>query len=372
MIYIKILHVINSLAAGGAQKLLADILPLMNKEKGIKADILMLTDKNNVFGESLINSSVNLKIVGVKNIYNFLNIFLIKKHIKHGDYDVVHVHLFPSNYWVSISSKLFLKNKPYFVATEHSTHNRRRDKKFFKYIDRYIYSNFDKVFSISDQTQKNLITWLDIKKRGFQRFQVVQNGIDVIKYKNAKPYFKSDINVSFNEDTKLLCMVGRFSHQKDQATLIKTLNKLPKTFHLVLVGEGPRLTEHKNLAKNLRVEDRVHFLGFRADINRILATVDLVILSSNWEGFGLAAVEGMAAGKPVLASNVQGLKEVVNDAGILFSKGKIEDLGEIIKKLLNDSVMYENIKTKCIQRSYQYDIRFTVKCYLEQYYKLTQ
>ena len=111
-------------------------------------------------------------------------------------------------------------------------------------------------------------------------------------------------------------MVARFSEQKDQPTLIKAIKELPENVHLLLIGEGTLKQKNENLAKEIGVSDKVHFLGFRNDVERILKTVDIVVLSSNWEGFGLAAAEGMAAGKPVIASKVEGLREIVDGYGL--------------------------------------------------------
>jgi glycosyltransferase involved in cell wall biosynthesis len=139
-----------------------------------------------------------------------------------------------------------------------------------------------------------------------------------------------------------------FQKQKDQPTLIIAMQNLPEDVHLLLIGEGPLKEENERLAKKICVNNRVHFLGFRNDVERILKSVDIVVLSSNWEGFGLAAVEGMAAGKPVIASNVPGLKEIVEGTGILFKKGNSEELAEIIYTLVMDKQRCSEISQKCL------------------------
>lgn len=361
----KILHIINNLGAGGAEKLIEDLLPLMNNKQRIKVDLLLLTDKNNVFNKRLSQHGVQIEIVPPNKIYNPLNIYYIRKYIKKGQYDVVHVHLFPSLYWVSFASKLIFKNKPKFVSTEHSTHNQRREKGYLKIIDKLVYSSYDKIISISHQAQNNLIEWLKAKNKS--KFVVIENGIDLKKFKEAKPYPKHEINAKFNEDTKLICMVGRFSEAKDQPTLIKSMKYIPSNVHLLLIGEGPLKEKNEELVKQINLEDRVHFLGFRDDVPRILKTVDIVVLSSNWEGLPLSAVEGMAAGKPLIGSNVPGIKEVVNNYGLLFSKGNSEELANKINQLINDQLKYNEIAEKCQLRANSYSIEKMVDEYIEQY-----
>ncbi|PUU91026.1 glycosyltransferase family 4 protein, partial [Halanaerobium sp.] len=213
-----------------------------------------------------------------------------------------------------------------------------------------------------------LIEWLKLKKN--EKFTVIENGIDTKKFNIAKPYSKEKLVSKCNDDNIFVTMVGRFSEQKDQKTLIKAINKVNKNVHLLLVGEGKFLDEHKEYVNNLGLKDRVHFLGFRNDIERILKTSDIVVLSSFWEGFGLAAVEGMAAGKPVIASDVSGLREVVEGAGLVFEQGNEKELADIINKLIKDDNYYNKIVKKCVKRADNYDLDKMVDSLVTTYKRL--
>lgn len=356
VIYVRILHVINNLGSGGAEKLIEESLPLLNKMEGVEADVLLLTDRQNVFQETLEEHHVNVHVVPFRNIYSPRNIFYIKEYIVQGKYDVVHAHLFPCQYWTSLASKLILQNKPKFVFTEHSTHNRRRDRSYLRSFEKFIYSGYDKIISISSKTQDSLISWLKPRPSDLHKFVVIENGIDINKFKNALPYKKEEICSGFTENVRLVCMVGRFSEQKDHTTLIKAIAKCPPEVHLLLVGEGPLKQKCMDLSTELAIGDRVHFLGFRRDVDRIYKTSDIVVLSSHWEGFGLVAAEGMAAGKPVIASDVPGLAEVVGGAGVLFEKGNSEELADKINELIIDRQKYDRVSQQCLQRTKHFEI----------------
>ncbi|HFU4077947.1 TPA: glycosyltransferase [Streptococcus suis] len=356
----KVLHIINNLGSGGAEKLLEDFIPLMNKMENVEADILLLTDEKNVFYDSLINKGVKVDVVKYRNMYDIRNIFEIKKHIVDGDYDIVHTHTFPTQYWVALS-RMFIENKKVkFITTEHSTHNRRREKFYFRYIDKLIYSQYDSIISITEKTRDNLIDWIDPKHKKIDKHVVIENGVDIAKIKAALPYKKNELINGITENTKLICMVGRFSEAKDQPTLIRAVSKLSRDIHLILVGEGPLISDNKKFAEELGISDRVHFLGFRQDIPRILKTVDIVVLSSHWEGLSLASIEGLASGKPFIASKVPGLEEIVEGHGVLFEKGNYNQLCEIITSLLNDSKIYNETAKSCVQQSKKYEIKNTV------------
>ncbi|MDF9760410.1 hypothetical protein OKW24_002183 [Peribacillus simplex] len=150
----KVLHIINNLGSGGAEKLIEESLPLLNKIEGVKVDVLLLTDVNNVFQNNLNEFDIN--VLPLKKVYSPLNIFYIRNFIIKGKYNIVHTHLFPTNYWTSIASKLIFKNKPSFITTEHNTHNRRREKFYFRFIDRFIYSNYSRVISISQKKLRKI------------------------------------------------------------------------------------------------------------------------------------------------------------------------------------------------------------------------
>lgn len=363
----KVLHIINNLGSGGAEKLLEDLIPLMNKMENVEADILLLTDEKNVFYDSLIKRDAKVDVVKYRNIYDIRNIFEIKKYIDDGGYDIVHSHIFPTQYWVAISRLLLVNKKVKFITTEHSTHNRRREKFYFRYIDKLIYSQYDSIISITEKTRNNLINWIDPKRKNLDKHIIIENGIDIEKIKVALPYKKSELIEGITENTKLICMVGRFSEAKDHPTLIKAISKLPKDIHLVLVGEGPLLTNNKKLANELGILDRVHFLGFRQDIPRILKTVDIVVLSSHWEGLSLASIEGMASGKPFIASSVPGLEEIVRDVGLLFGQGDERKLTSLIDRLLNDNALYNEVCIRCFNESKKYSLQNMIGSLLKVY-----
>lgn len=369
----KILHIINNLGSGGAEKLIETMLPLLNKEKNIKVELLLLTDKNNVFDKKLKESGIKINVVPYRNIKSLKNIFYIRNFIVKNKYDIIHVHIFPSQYWVSLASFLIFKNKPVFITTEHSTENRRRKYKIFKIIDSIIYSRYKKIICISEDTKNNLKNWIIFSKNKVNKFEVINNGIDINRFKSAKKYDKKLIVPFSKEDSIFITMVGRFCQEKDQGTLIEAFSKILQLYpdsYLLLVGEGPLLEEKKIMVKNLKIEKNIYFLGFRADIDRILKISDIVVLSSHWEGFGLSAVEGMASGIPVIASKVKGLKEIVENYGLVFEKGNDKELSKLILRLIEDKDFYNEISLKCLKRSEDFDINIMVKKLKELYKKL--
>ena len=358
----KVLQVINSLNFGGAEKLLVESIPIYIKH-GVNVDILILNEDKTHFTKVLENEH-KVKIIkmgAAKNIYNPLNVFKIRKYLK--NYDVIHVHLFPAIYWVALAS-IFLRKKIKLIATEHNTENRRRNILIFKYLDRFIYSKFSIIGAISEGVKTNLSQHLGNK---FKNIIQINNGINLKTIKKAQPYNKSEFGLS--QDDIIIVQVSSFTPQKDQETLIKATNSLPKNIHLFLVGDGPLKNNAIEIANSLEMNKRVHFLGHRSDVPRLLKTASISVLSSHYEGFGLVIVEGMAAGNACLGSDVPGLAEIIGNDGLLFSPGDHEELNKLLLELTSNLEFYNKISEKCFIRSEAFDIKIMVQKYLDLYYK---
>ena len=223
----KILHIISSLETGGAQRLLTELLPLLALKENIS--LLIFNDIENEFQKKIISKHITLYSLKQKNFYNPLIILKLIPILKR--FDIVHVHLFPCLYWVAIAS---LFSKTHLVYTEHSTNNKRRNKIYFKYLEKWIYSFYEKIISISKQTQNNLKIWLNASSND-ERFITIENGINIETFTNIEKTPKYEIELPKG---KRILMISRFTQSKDQQTLIRAMMYVAKNVHLILVGNG--------------------------------------------------------------------------------------------------------------------------------------
>jgi len=303
----------------------------------------------------------NVYSLGENSYYNPIFIFKIMKYI--GLYDLVHVHLFPALYFVSIA-KYFGFSKTPIIFTEHNTYNRRITHFLFNKIDRVIYRGYANIVCITDEIKAIFFKRLNFPEK---RFTVIKNGINIDFIKKAVPYDKSELLGAVNSTAKLLIQVSRFDPQKDQFTLIKAIKYLHVDVHLILVGDGPLKYDAEVLVKDLGLEDRVHFLGIRMDVPKLLKSADVVVLSSKYEGLSLSSIEGLASGKPFVGSNVPGLKEIIDGAGMCFEAGNDRQLADVIRMLLENGEESERIAELCMLRSSEYDIYKMVDGYISLY-----
>lgn len=352
----KILQVITSLGTGGAERLLTDSIP-MYRERGIDMEVLLLNGNKTPFYEMMEHQDIkiySLTTGHLKKVYNPLLIWKIIPFLKR--YDIVHVHLFPALYWVAMAQMLSFGKGP-LIFTEHSTYNRRMHRRFWRMTDRLVYGQYSKIVSITDDVRIRICSYLHLNQ---SKFDIIHNGINLKKFTPSVPGKKKNGVVT-------LIQVAGFRKEKDQQTVIRSLQYLPDNVCLLLVGDGETRPACESVVKKLELCDRVSFLGVRTDIQELLHASDIVILSSHGEGFGLSVVEGMAVGKPVIASDIPGLHLVVKGAGILFPPGDARGLADEIFKLITHSGYYNIVASKCLERSRMYDIHTMVNNYIELY-----
>ncbi len=356
----RILHVITSLRTGGAEHLMVDLLPAL-KRLGNEVELLVFDGTDTPFKRQLESVGVKIHQLGIGgNVYNPMNVLRLVKFMR--SFDVVHTHntacqLFAAMAGVCCSTML--------CTTEHSTSNRRRNFKWFAPIDRWLYRQYRAIICISDKAEKNLRDYLG---PGSWPISTIYNGIDVNKYANAEP---DDVLVRSKNGRKAIVMVAGFRYQKDHDTLIEAMKLLPADEYVLwLVGDGERRSLLEDLARSEGVEERVWFLGIRTDVARVLKSADVVVLSSHFEGLSLSSIEGMASGRPFVASDVDGLHEIVAGNGVLFPHGDAAALAAVIEKLCGDKAEYGAVVECCQAKAKQYDISFMAAKYDEVYRSL--
>ena len=356
----NVLHIINELndSIGGAEQLLLGSLPFYQTQLG-KIDVLVLRDIDS-FWQRKLQQEISGRLITLSKISLYNPILVLKLIPYFKNYDIVHVHLFPSLYWVGLAKWLSQSNV-LLIYTEHSTNNKRRNNPLLRIMDKYIYSKYDKIVCVSPLAEKKL---KDHLRSNNDKTLTIKNGIDLFRIKNAK---QSD---TLEGGEIKIMMVARFHYPKDHLTLIKSLLYLSEKIHLYFAGEGDLLEKCKLFTKSLSLQDRVHFLGFRNDIPSLLKTASIIVISSAYEGLSLASIEAMACGKPFIASDVEGLREIVEGAGVLFKFGDEKDLASKIQVLLDDPIYYNQIVEKCIERTMDYDIRKMVNNYIDVYHRL--
>ena len=356
----RILQVITSMHIGGAEKLITEIAPLL-QAKGHQVEVLLFDGTNTSFKKELKKADIRILEFSYGGpVYNPLYIFRLIPLLR--KYDIIHTHNTAPQLFSALAGALC---SAVLVTTEHNTSNRRREWKWYRLIDRWMYNRYRSVICISDAAEVNLKKYLG----GVHTHIVtIYNGINIHRFMEALPDEKL---MCQKADRKVMVMVAGFRYQKDQDTLIRAMKYLPKEkYEIWLVGDGERRTFLEQLCRDEQIENQVRFLGIRNNIPEILKVADFVVMSSHFEGLSLSSIEGMAVGKPFIASDVDGLREITCGAGILFPHGDAQQLAREIEHLAENRNYYNQVAKRCLERAEEYDIYKMVDGYERIYKKL--
>lgn len=182
-----------------------------------------------------------------------------------------------------------------------------------------------KILAVSDSNRDLAI---DRRVASPDKIVTVHNGIEDTLYRVR----------TASEAVPRIVMVARFAPQKNQAQLIEAVSGIDVPFKLTFIGDGPTRAAAESLVAARGFEDRVEFLGVRKDTDQILAASSIFVLATNWEGFPITILEAMRAGLPVIATDVDGVREAVahGSTGLLVPKGDTARLRESVRELLTD------------------------------------
>ena len=196
------------------------------------------------------------------------------------------------------------------------------------------------------------------------RLCVIRNGVDLARFsrqRNGERRSVSRAALQLPDNATVLICVARLAPEKNLGTLLEAMARLTPPFphlRLLLVGEGPWRPTLEHQARMLGITSRVYFTGVRTDIPDLLEASDLFCLPSRTEGLGIAAIEAMASGLPVVASRVGGLPEVVEDCvtGLLVAPGDTAALAQALATLLADPVRAAQMaKAGCVRANQLFD-----------------
>ena len=198
----------------------------------------------------------------------------------------------------------------------------------------------------------------------FDRDLAIREGVAatdrVVTIHNGVPDIGPELRASPTRSPVRLIMVARFEQQKDHRTLLESLAGLTDlSWHLDLVGGGPFLPAARSLSERLGLDRRVQFWGARRDVAHRLADAQVFLLISNWEGFPRSVLEAMRAGLPVVASDVGGVSESVEQetTGFLVPRGDVGELRAGLRRLLTDSELRGRLGSEG-RRRYEERFRF--------------
>lgn len=184
-------------------------------------------------------------------------------------------------------------------------------------------------------------------------------GINLEKFNNIKTNKTEKKKEIGLKDSDFICIgIGRLDKNKNFEVCIKALSKLSENVHLIICGEGNQKNELKKLANDLRVENQVHFLGYRSDVYELLQISDCYLSTSQREGLPRALMEAMACGLPCIVSDIRGNADLIKDelGGYLVPTNDSEYISAKINSLSSDELLREKMRLTNLENVKSFDI----------------
>ncbi len=333
------------------------ISPTQSGIGGIAQHVQGLTKflKNNGHHVEIISSenTFTIPIKGLKNPSFMISSFLKSKFKK--NQDIVHAHNIPA----SLAMKNTTGKK---ILSLHGIYSQQIDQ-----------LHGTTTGNISNKYEKNALTWADaitvISKEAFDYYTNL--GYTVFQIPNAIDISSLSSDVDRRYQNQVI-FAGRLSREKGVDLLLEIAQKLPNEIDLVILGSGP---EEKCIQDLVKIQKNIHFLGYRNKEKTIslIRGSDVLIQPSLNEGISSTVIEAMACKIPVIATNVGGNKELINDqTGLLVDSNSSSQFLDKIQYVLSNKSKFEAITNNAFAYVQQYDWKIIGKKYLELYHKLLE
>lgn len=285
--------------------------------------------------------------------------------------EVLHVHYAIPHAYAGYMAKKMLEEEGIripMVTTLHGTDiTLVGNHPFYKPAVSFSINKSDVVTSVSKSLKEDTYRLFDIKKE----IKVIPNFIEINKERLDvnDPCHRSLMATS---DEKVVTHISNFRKVKRIDDVVKIFFEIQKHIpaKLMMVGDGPEKEKAETLCQELGIQSKVIFFGNSNEIDKILCFTDLFLLPSETESFGLAALEAMSCGVPVISSNSGGLPEVNIDGvtGYLSNVGDVQDMSKNAISILKDDIVLNQFKRNALQEASEYDIKKILPLY-ENVYK---
>ena len=308
---IRILHIAQ--AAGGVDRYIRMLLKYLDKEK-FENILVCSQDFREEDYRDLADSFEQVEMTRAIGGSDLKAIKRVRALIKKYNPDIVYAHSSKAGAIARVAD-IGLKN--YCVYNPHGwAFNIRcsaKKKTMYTAIEKVAAPFCDKILCISDAEKQSALKKRICKE---DKLQVIFNGVDIETYESSEhgKVKRADLNIP--EDAFVVGMVGRISPQKAPDIFVKMAkivrDKIPNA-HFIIVGNGNQEAEVRKYAEDNGFSDRLHITGWVDDSMSYVELFDIACLLSRWEGFGLALPEYMMAGKPIVASKVDAIPNIIRD-----------------------------------------------------------
>lgn len=365
---INVLYLIATLDVGGAEGQLVELVKRLDKRKFNPA-VCCLTRGGPLLEQELKEARIEYFILGKKFKFDFSVVFKLIHTLKQKNIHILHTRMFTSNAFGRVAG--IFSRIPIIIATEDGVDIWK--SKFRLFIDWFLSHFTDRIICVSEGVRNFYHRYAGIP---LSKLITIYGGIEITDKINIDEQKKEEFG--FERNSTIITTIGRLVPSKGIKYLLYTVARIVEhspNVRFLIIGEGPQKDELRGLAEKLEINKYVVFTGIRKDIQAILAITDIFVLPSTSEGFGISILEAMAKTKPVVATGVGGVPEIIQDGinGFLVPPRSAESLAKKILFLLKNEEIACKIAQKGRKRIEKYfSIDETVSKTEELYETLTR
>lgn len=336
----KILFLFVHLDYGGAEVGL--LTTLKNIDRSKFDCVIVSIEKKGAIGEEI--EKLGFRVLYLDDragLSNISLIFKIIKILKAEKPDILHTSLFYANFFGRVAA--IFKRVPIIITEERSMYT---EKKFYHVIiDRLLSLFTDKIIACS-----NSVLDFTVKQEGIPRekFFLIYNAVDRERFNISESKEDLRAKLGFSKNDFVIGTVGSVIPKKGHINLIKAvlaIKDAAPSCKLLIIGDGEKREELSSFVKSAGLDGRVFFLGPRKDIPQLMKCMDIFVLPSLQEGFPRTLLEAMYSGLCVIASNISGIPELIDDGenGFLIHPGNINSIADKISEVYKNQDLREKI-----------------------------
>lgn len=327
---IHVLHLIGSTGLYGAERWILALMRAADPER-VRFTLANLADRRNEKSEvvsAALARGLDAFDFYTGGAFNPLAAVGLARWARNKKIQIIHGHGFKSDAVGLLASRMAGCR---MITTPHGwSMEEDRKLRFYENLDRMMFRFMDAVCPLSSDLEQELEG--RARREGVR---LIFNGVDVEEVRESPPATRAD------SDSYLIGYVGQLINRKNLSTLLAAVKLLcvdSRNVRLMIIGDGPRRESLREEAARLGIDNRTTFLGFRADAIRFVKTFDVFVLPSLLEGIPRCLMEAMAAGIPVISSDIPGNRMIVKhgETGLLFDACNSDDLaGKIVRLMEN-------------------------------------
>ncbi len=375
---IKVLHIITELELGGAQLFTLKTVRELNKDK---FETYLISNCKGILNPDVNRYTNNFKCIKtlireISPIKDFLTLISLLKQIREIKPQIIHTHSSKAGILGRLAA--FLAGTPIIIHTVHgfafSPFHSKLRRNFYIFLEKFTAKITSHLIFVSKANREEALKLKILKKR--DNSSIIRSIVGLDKfYANRERKEELRKKLKITSDIRIVGGVFCFKPQKDPVGFIEIANLVLKQRNdilFIIAGDGYVKSAMVEKIKEYKIEDKIRFLGWIKNPEDLIPSFDVFLLPSLWEGLPQVVVQSIVSGVPVVASAVNGTKDIIKSGknGYLFPPKDYQKASELVIKILNDNNLKENILTEAERTYNEFNPEKMIKKQEELYLKL--